>query len=148
EVLVLFFMMDEQPSSQGKQTAFRRCEKRYSRRDQVLDLNGVIDFRSIDACQPLTNNVDGVRRLRLTHDLATPELLSFEVFRQKRPPAYALEAHPGLIIIPDALTDAGQRWLARKCLCDCTRPPNRTNLDPFFEMPEKSLFSLAFSPES
>ncbi|KAJ1722774.1 hypothetical protein LPJ53_002830 [Coemansia erecta] len=141
-------MADEQPSRQGQQqTAFRRCEKRYSRRDQELDLSGVIDFRSVDAPWPPTNNADGVRRVRLTHDLATPSSLPLEVFRQKRPPAYALEAHPGLIVIPDALTDAGQRWLARKCLCDCTRSPNRTNLDPFFEMPDRSLFSLAFSPE-
>ncbi|KAJ2788053.1 hypothetical protein GGI15_000228 [Coemansia interrupta] len=140
-------MVDEQPSRQGQQTAFRRCEKRYSRRDQELDLSGVIDFRNVSAPQPLADNAEGMRRVCLTHDLATPPSLPFEVFRQKRPPAYTLEAHSGLIVIPDALTDAGQRWLARKCLCDCTRPPNRTNLDPFFEMPEKSLFSLAFSRE-
>ncbi|KAJ1648124.1 hypothetical protein LPJ64_000577 [Coemansia asiatica] len=130
---------------QQQQTAFRQSEKLYSRRDKPLDLRNIIDFNDPDT---LCARVAGVSRIQLTHDLETPPSLPFEAYRAKRLPAYALEAHPGLMIIPDALTDEAQRWLARKCLCDCARPPNRTNLDPFFEMPEESLFTLAHTPSS
>ncbi|KAJ2807517.1 hypothetical protein H4R20_001259, partial [Coemansia guatemalensis] len=69
-------------------------------------------------------------------------------FCQDRPPAYTLRDYPGLIVIPNPFTAEAQRWLARKCLCDCTRPPNRTNLDPFFDLPSQSLFALASLPSN
>ncbi|KAJ1879486.1 hypothetical protein LPJ57_002811 [Coemansia sp. RSA 486] len=129
-------------SSGKQQTAFRKSEKLYSQRDKPLDLHNVIDFNDPDAS---CAKAAGVSRIYLSHDLESPPMLPFEAYRHKRPPAYALEAHPGLIVIPGALTDEAQRWLARKCLCDCVKPPNRTNLDPFFEMPDESLFTLAYA---
>ncbi|KAJ1902026.1 hypothetical protein LPJ66_000350 [Kickxella alabastrina] len=126
---------------QHQQTAFRKAEKKYKRLVQPADLSDVVDFSAIDGSPDKTA---GVSRIYLTEDLATPPSLPFEAYRQKRPPAYVLDNHPGLVVIPDALTNEAQRWLARKCLCDCTRPPNRTNLNPFFELPAEPLFALAF----
>ncbi|KAJ2391242.1 hypothetical protein GGI23_005456 [Coemansia sp. RSA 2559] len=131
--------IDQTSEPPSKQTAFRRAEKTYKLRGTGLpDLTSVVDIMA-------RNNVSGdtVRRIRLTRDLETPAKLPFQTFRHKRPPAYVLGSHPDLIIIPDALTDEAQRWLARKCLCDCARPPNRTNLDPFFDLPAESLFAIS-----
>ncbi|KAJ2852703.1 hypothetical protein IWW36_000060 [Coemansia brasiliensis] len=122
----------------SQQTAFRRAEKQFKARDRQPDLAKVIDFTAIG-----TDSVAGVRRLSLSHSLCSPISLPFKVFAQSRPPAYSIDKHPGLIIIPNPFTDEAQRWIARKCLCDCTRPPNRTNLDPFFDLPSTSLFALA-----
>ncbi|KAJ1820150.1 hypothetical protein LPJ56_000234 [Coemansia sp. RSA 2599] len=137
--------MHAQALGSRQQTAFRQSEKLYSRRDRPPDLRSVIDFGDPGASSA---RAAGVCRIQLLHDLETPPSLSFEAYRHKRPPAFALETHPGLIVIPGALTDEAQRWLARKCLCDCARPPNRTNLDPFFEMPRESLFTLAYAAAS
>ncbi|KAJ1834688.1 hypothetical protein LPJ63_001738 [Coemansia sp. RSA 2711] len=125
----------------SQQTAFRRAEKQYKARDRRPDLSTVIDLAAIE-----TSNEPRVRRLCLTRDLCTPSALPFRVFTESRPHAYAIHGHPGLIVIPNPFTDESQRWLARKCLCDCTQPPNRTNLDPFFDMPAASLFTLASKP--
>ncbi|KAJ2513638.1 hypothetical protein H4217_006217 [Coemansia sp. RSA 1939] len=138
--------IDRAAKQQSKQTAFRRAEKTYSPRGiGKSDLTGVIDPLAPDGSSG--TNGDTVRRIQLTHDLETPTRLAFQAFRQKRPPAYVLVSHPDLIVIPDALTDEAQRWLARKCLCDCTRPPNRTNLDPFFDLPAEALFSVSARQE-
>ncbi|KAJ2778759.1 hypothetical protein H4R18_004414 [Coemansia javaensis] len=118
-------------------TAFRRAEKTYMARDPPPSLAAVADLGRA------AGDVPGARRLRLERDLCDPPPLPFRVFGQRRPPAYALDAHPGLVVIPAALTAEAQRWLARKCLCDCAQPPNRTNLDPFFAMPPAPLFELA-----
>ncbi|KAJ1740501.1 hypothetical protein LPJ79_001891 [Coemansia sp. RSA 1821] len=122
----------------SQQTAFRRAEKQFKARDRQPDLEKVIDFAAI-----ATDSVAGVHRLSLSHSLCSPASLPFKVFAQSRPPAYSIDKHPGLIIIPNPFTNEAQRWIARKCLCDCTRPPNRTNLDPFFDLPSTSLFTLA-----
>ncbi|KAJ1951591.1 hypothetical protein FBU59_000066 [Linderina macrospora] len=77
----------------------------------------------------------------LAHTLTAPDL-GFPVFNTPHPTALALPNHPGLLLIRDALTPEAQRWLARKCLVDCSRPPNRSNLDPFFALPDRSLFEM------
>ncbi|KAJ2522606.1 hypothetical protein GGI11_001692 [Coemansia sp. RSA 2049] len=138
--------IDRAAKQQSKQTAFRRAEKAYSPRGiGKSDLTGVIDPLAPGSSSG--TNGDTVRRIQLTRGLETPTGLAFQAFRQKRPPAYVLVSHPDLIVIPDALTDEAQRWLARKCLCDCTRPPNRTNLDPFFDLPAEALFSVSARQE-
>ncbi|KAJ2501906.1 hypothetical protein GGH96_001549 [Coemansia sp. RSA 1972] len=119
-----------------QQTAFRRAEKQYKVRDGLLDLSTIIDLSD-------NSRIEGVHKLCLAYDLCSPSALPFQLFTRTRPRAYTIDGHPGLIIIPNPFTDEAQRWLARKCLCDCTRPPNRTNLDPFFELPSTSLFTLA-----
>ncbi|KAJ2746991.1 hypothetical protein GGI20_000887 [Coemansia sp. BCRC 34301] len=118
------------------QTAFRKAEKRYKRGQLPPDLDNAVDLTTTAANE-------AVRAIQLAHDLETPATLPFRLFRQRRPQAFVLRAHPGLLLIPNSLTDEAQRWLARKCLCDCPRPPNRTNLDAFFKMPPESLFALA-----
>ncbi|KAJ1668160.1 hypothetical protein IW140_000674 [Coemansia sp. RSA 1813] len=125
-----------------KQTAFRRSEKMYkSWSTRLVDFTNIVDLLVQNS--GLDDNNNTVRRVQLTRDLETPTGLHFQAFRHKRPPAYVLGSHPDLIVIPDVLTDEAQRWLARKCLCDCAHPPNRTNLDPFFELPAESLFSIS-----
>ncbi|PIA19173.1 hypothetical protein COEREDRAFT_13168 [Coemansia reversa NRRL 1564] len=124
-----------------QQTAFRRAEKKHKAQHQLPNLSDVIDVSAIDA-----SDGAAVRRLCLTHDMCQPSVLPFQPFCQDRPPAYTLRDHPGLIVIPNPFTAEAQRWIARKCLCDCTRPPNHTNLDPFFDLPSQSLFSLASGP--
>ncbi|KAJ1988249.1 hypothetical protein GGI25_005422 [Coemansia spiralis] len=126
------------------QTAFRQAEKIYKARGAKLPdlLTSVIDF--YDIASLLHAEDAAVRQVWLTHDLVTPVGLPFCAFKERRSPAaYVLKSHPDLIVIPDMLTTEAQRWLARKCLCDCTRPPNRTNLDPFFNLPAESLFTIA-----
>lgn len=126
-------------------TAFRRAEKLYKRRSQPLDVETAIDFRKIVGSNEAAGSATAaaVQRIHLTNDLESPTAIPFPVYRDKRPPAYALRNHPGLIVIPNPLADEAQRWVARKCLCDCMRPPNRTNMDPFFEMPDDSVFTLS-----
>ncbi|KAJ2581544.1 hypothetical protein GGH95_002020 [Coemansia sp. RSA 1836] len=126
--------------SQVIQTAFRKAEKKY-KRGQAPDLDNAVDLKN--TATAAAN--EAVRAIQLAHDLETPATLPFRLFRQKRPPAFVLRGHPGLLLIPNPFTDEAQRWLARKCLCDCPRPPNRTNLDAFFDMPPESLFALASS---
>ncbi|KAJ2892259.1 hypothetical protein GGI21_004247 [Coemansia aciculifera] len=119
------------------QTAFRKAEKKYKRGQLAHDLDNAVDL----ANKPAVNQA--VRAIRLAHDLEDPATVPFRLFTHKRPPAYVLRDHPGLLLIPNPFTDEAQRWLARKCLCDCPRPPNRTNLDAFFDTPPESLFALA-----
>ncbi|KAJ2163115.1 hypothetical protein GGF46_000044 [Coemansia sp. RSA 552] len=119
-------------------TAFRAAEKRYKTLDYASILSSVVDTSTMATADEAV-----VRRLDLAHDFSDPR-----VFSRRRPPAYTLAGHPGLIVIPNPFTDGAQRWLARKCLCDCACPPNRTNLDPFFDMPPESLFTLAAKPNS
>ncbi|KAI8323097.1 hypothetical protein GQ54DRAFT_296933 [Martensiomyces pterosporus] len=125
---------------QSKQTAFRRAEKIYKARNRQPDMSQVVDV-SKPHLHP-----DIVSPVRLTRSLKEPPGTPFKVFSEQRPPAYALRGHPGLLVIPNPLTDEAQRWLARKCLCDCAKPPNHTNLDPFFDLPPKSLFALSSNP--
>ncbi|KAJ2809700.1 hypothetical protein GGI24_007163, partial [Coemansia furcata] len=121
------------------QTAFRQAEKKY-KRGQPPDLNNAVDLA--------TSANEAVRDIQLAYDLESPATTTFPLFRQRRPPAYVLRDHPGLLLIPNPFTDEAQRWLARKCLCDCPRPPNRTNLDAFFSLPSESLFELAVDAEN
>ncbi|KAJ2084190.1 hypothetical protein H4R24_000263 [Coemansia sp. RSA 988] len=124
-----------------QQTTFRRAEKKHKARRGLPNLSDVIDVSAIDV-----SDGAAVRQLCLTRDMCQPSALPFRAFCQERPPAYTLRDHPGLIVIPNPFTAETQRWLARKCLCDCTCPPNRTNLDPFFHLPSQSLFELASRP--
>ncbi|KAJ1997577.1 hypothetical protein H4R26_005783 [Coemansia thaxteri] len=124
---------------QATQTAFRKAEKKYAQRSQTPDLHNVVDL----AAASTRAAGQAVRGIQLTHDLESPATLPFQLFSHKRPPAFVLRDHPGLVLIPNPFTDEAQRWLARKCLCDCPRPPNRTNLTPFFNEPPESMFSLA-----
>ncbi|KAJ2045893.1 hypothetical protein GGI08_006683, partial [Coemansia sp. S2] len=121
------------------QTAFRKAEKRY-KRGQPPNWDNVVDLAAAAANE-------AVRGIHLSYDLESPATLPFQLFSQRRPPAYVLRDHPGLLLIPNPFTDEAQRWLARKCLCDCPRPPNRTNLDAFFSLPPESLFELATDTE-
>ncbi|KAJ2489507.1 hypothetical protein IWW37_003916 [Coemansia sp. RSA 2050] len=123
------------------QTAFRKAEKKY-KRGQPPDLDNAVDLATTAAAAN-----EAVRKIKLAYDLETPATIPAQLFSQRRPPAYALRDHPGLLLIPNPFTDEAQRWLARKCLCDCPRPPNRTNLDAFFNLLPESLFELASSSE-
>ncbi|KAJ2879639.1 hypothetical protein H4R27_005189 [Coemansia aciculifera] len=125
---------------QAIQTAFRKAEKRY-KRGQPPDWDNVVDLAAAATAN------EAVRGIQLSYDLETPATLPLQLFSQRRPPAYVLRDHPGLLLVPNPFTDEAQRWLARKCLCDCPRPPNRTNLDAFFSPPPESLFELATDTE-
>ncbi|KAJ1956101.1 hypothetical protein GGI12_005394, partial [Dipsacomyces acuminosporus] len=103
------------------------------------DLSGVLDLSKPELYP------DAVLQTQLTRDLCELPSAAFQMFREQRPPAYILRDHPGLLVIPNPFTCEAQRWLARKCLCDCTKPPNRTNLDPFFNLPSEPLFTIAAS---
>ncbi|ORX68210.1 hypothetical protein DL89DRAFT_268729 [Linderina pennispora] len=108
-------------SGKRPQTAFRQAEKAFRNAHKEPDCELI----------PAT----------LAHTLALPGF-GFPVFRTPHPAAFALPDRPGLLLIRDALTPEAQRWLARKCLVDCSKPPNRSNLDPFFDLPDRSLFGM------
>jgi hypothetical protein len=80
-------------------------------------------------------------------------LLSFGGDCADRPVPPAPLSRPGLVVLPAYLSPAEQRQMVGSCLADYTQPPNRTNLDQHFVLPEApatlwSLYSAAAAARS
>ncbi|KAJ1674921.1 hypothetical protein EV182_002300, partial [Spiromyces aspiralis] len=120
-------------------TPFRQAEREFKARIQRLppDLGRVVDFRDVDGSAE--HNRREIIPLKLAVDLHG---LDSRAFNRGPTKAYTLASHPGLIFIPEALTDEAQRGLTRSSLCQYARPPNKTNLDAFYDLPTEPLFSL------
>ena len=114
-------------------TAFRRAEKRYKlHREQTfrrrkgrlksagfstraVDLSDVLDLahlRAREATDPAVRRVDVD-----VGDAARPDVVE----------TYRLESHPGLVLVPGALTVPEQRRWLRAAVTDLCEPPARTN---------------------
>jgi alkylated DNA repair protein alkB family protein 1 len=112
------------------QTAFRQRERAYKTRvpppdySQVISLDGS-DERLIPLC--LT---------RCPHQLC-------EQFGARETPqtAYTLRQVPGLVVLPQILSPRAQRSLIMHILRQEARPPNTSNLDAHYVMPEGGVWA-------
>ena len=116
-------------SNADRQTAFRRAEKRYMTRIPPPDYSQVIDLHG-----------DGISRF--SDHVSVHELLTdlFELGGSCRT-AYTLDRHPGAILIPNALSSVVQRRLVKECLRETARPPNVSNLDTHYALPEHGIWN-------
>ncbi|KAJ8658257.1 alkylated DNA repair protein AlkB [Lichtheimia ornata] len=112
------------------QSPFRYVERNFKSRVPPPDYSKVIDLHQ----HP---NHDKALQVDLACDL------SFPLFEQKTPSrAYVLHDIPGLVIIPNPFSHKGQRQLIRECLSLYTRPPNTSNLDTHYAIPDEGLWPL------
>ncbi|KAI9197116.1 uncharacterized protein BJ171DRAFT_522715 [Polychytrium aggregatum] len=56
--------------------------------------------------------------------------------------AFTVSSIPGLVLIANPFTEESQRTLVRACLQDYAKPPNVTNLDTHYVLPESGLWSI------
>ncbi|OAD77935.1 hypothetical protein PHYBLDRAFT_99262, partial [Phycomyces blakesleeanus NRRL 1555(-)] len=62
--------------------------------------------------------------------------------------AYIVKDIPGLIVIPNPFSPEAQRAMIAQCLTDFARPPNTSNHDAFFKIPETGLWPLYVAEQS
>ncbi|XP_043204410.1 nucleic acid dioxygenase ALKBH1-like [Amphibalanus amphitrite] len=99
--------------------------KYFKRRKPPPDLSNVIDF---DQCEAggLHGNVKPYQVLIPDDRTAFQELGLVHPQEWK---AFSLESHPGMILLRNPFTAAGQRHWAGRCVRDLPGHPNKTNLD-------------------
>ncbi|KAI9592281.1 hypothetical protein BDF19DRAFT_425481 [Syncephalis fuscata] len=145
------------------QTAFRQAERRFRHGGGFIPKDkstwtGVVDFSCIDEHDALLNAQ--IIELELQWDPRMAELTSWtntdlcstttsttngwsgkDVFSPPR--AYTLASAPGLIVLPELLTPAAQRYIAYQCLNTYACSPNRNNLDAHYILPDCGVWQLA-----
>ncbi|SPP86472.1 blast:Alkylated DNA repair protein alkB homolog 1 [Drosophila guanche] len=112
-------------------TMFQQSFKYYKAKCKTPDLSNVIDFDHYDdedTGQPiLQNSISFERNLNIckkNHIRMPAGLKPLNVWR-----SYALDNHPGLLVIRNPFTERGQRYWAARCLQDYPRGPNKVNLN-------------------
>ncbi|KAG1473558.1 hypothetical protein G6F56_000885 [Rhizopus delemar] len=125
-------------SSYVNQAPFRYCERNFKSRVPPPDYSQVIDLGDL----PGKHNPEILNELvpvKLTQDLSQLSSLFGD-----RPceDAYLLKNVPGLIVIPNAFTPQAQIHLIKQCLSLYPRPPNTSNLDTHYNMPDGGLWPL------
>lgn len=108
----------------GTRTAFREAEKKYLTRNPPPDYSDVVDFTTLSP-------------VKLHDDDQLSEILGL---RSGDLSVYTLDAHPGAVFIPAALSPSKQRELIRECLRDTTKAPNQSNLDTHYVLPKEGLW--------
>ncbi|KAI8052147.1 hypothetical protein BDF22DRAFT_690214 [Syncephalis plumigaleata] len=145
------------------QTAFRQAERRFRyggefSPDKPDTWTGVIDFSRINALDESIRHE--IIELKSQWDPRTARLSTWtdgnpaynitasndgwsgeQVFTA--PKIYTLASAPGLIVMPELLTPAAQRYITRRCLSAYARPPNRNNLDAHYILPDCGVWQLA-----
>ncbi|KAF7295006.1 hypothetical protein MIND_01038700 [Mycena indigotica] len=111
-------------------TPFRAVEKRFKARFPPLDLSDVLDLALVDDSSTPSSPKGCINNLayrKLQSDVS----------------AYTLvDRHQGLVILPGFISPALQRGLIKWTLSEHARPPNDTNLDTHYIIPEEGLWSL------
>lgn len=128
-------------TSYVNQAPFRYAERNFKSRVPPPDFSQVVDF------QKLQDHSDVIVPVQLTDDLRR---LS-SVFGKYETPcrdAYVLRNVPGLIIIPNAFTPVAQRSLIKQCLSVYPQPPNTSNLDTHYVIPETGIWPLYEAQEN
>lgn len=118
----------------GIRSAFREVEKIYLSRNPPPDYSSVIDLHSsqsrpgvnVHQCQP------DFRGSITQESIDCGISPSCEIF--------TLLDHPGLFIIPRAISPRDQRGLIKNCLRKTTKKPNVNNLDTHYVLPDKGLW--------
>lgn len=106
-------------------TAFREAERRFKSKAGHVDLTGVLDLRCPSPPASLLP-----RRCIVCHGLRQDrELWMYEIAGAK-----------GCFVIPDALDEGQQKYWIARSLSSYLRPPNATNLDAHYRMPEEGLW--------
>ena len=120
-------------------TAFRRAEKRYKlHRTQIVRTRadgrrkgGALETREVD----LSAVVDTLDLASLARQPGTRVSVhgapssEFEVHGRTHPAAYAIDGHPGAVLVPNALSVDEQRDWVRIAVTESCEPPARTNHD-------------------
>ena len=123
----------------GGLTAFRRAEKRYKlHRTQIVRTRadgrrkgGALETRLVD----LSAVVDTLNLASLAREPGTRVSVhgasssKSEVHERTHPAAYAIDGHPGAVLVPNALSVDEQRDWVRTAMTESCEPPARTNHD-------------------
>ncbi|KAF9532924.1 hypothetical protein CPB83DRAFT_867295 [Crepidotus variabilis] len=115
-------------------TPFRAAEKRYKARFPPPDLSGVLDLGVLDERRQreiAESGWKGRSNLAETIKLKTKDGLD----------AYTVPKIPGLVILPNFLSQRKQRNLIRWSLARHARHPNETNLDTHYILPQEGLWN-------
>ncbi|KAI8636313.1 hypothetical protein BD408DRAFT_355921 [Parasitella parasitica] len=128
-------------ASYVNQSPFRYAERNFKSRVPPPDFSQVVDFEKIE------DHSDIIVPVQLTEDLRR---LSSVFGRCETPcrDAFVLKNVPGLIIIPNAFTPVAQRSLIKQCMSVYPRPPNTSNLDTHYVIPETGLWPLYEAQEN
>lgn len=118
----------------GTRSAFRESEKKYLSRNPPPDYGDVLDF--LAPSLPPGTATYSLDQLHAGDDHGE-ETVSLSWTTNK---VFTLDKHPGLFIIPGALSAAHQRRLIKRCMRDVTRRPNLNNLDTHYELPAEGLW--------
>ena len=123
----------------GGLTAFRRAEKRYKlHRTQIVRTRadgrrkgGALETRAVDLSAVVdTLDLESLARRPGTrvsvHGASSSES---DVHGRTRPAAYAIDGHPGAVLVPNALSVDEQREWVRTAVTEACEPPARTNHD-------------------
>lgn len=123
------------------QAPFRYYERNFKSKVSKPDFSNVVDFTNIKE-NNTKENYESIVPVTLTQDLKQLSSVFGEEINQPCRDAYVLKTIPGLIIIPNAFTPKAQRHLIKQCLDIYPRPPNTSNLDTHYIMPESGLWPL------
>ncbi|KAI9099785.1 2OG-Fe(II) oxygenase superfamily-domain-containing protein [Phlyctochytrium arcticum] len=115
----------------ANQTAFRIAERAWKRRQHPPELLATL-------ISPADNAESAIRAGKLSSDATT------NATHTGLPPlrVYTVPSVPGLILLPNLFTQQAERDLARVCLRDYACPPNVTNLDTHWVIPDEGLWNV------
>lgn len=128
------------------QAPFRYVERNFKSRVPPPDFTQAVDFDNIKDSNT-RENLENIVPVQLTNDLRHLSPI-FGASDKPCQDAFVLKSVPGLIIIPNAFTPEAQRHLIKQCLSVYPKPPNTSNLDTHYVMPETGLWPLFEAQES
>ncbi|KIY50920.1 hypothetical protein FISHEDRAFT_38493 [Fistulina hepatica ATCC 64428] len=113
-------------------TPFRAAEKRFKARFPPPDLSDVLDLSLLDGKCP--------------HGVWSGSLDESKFRELLMPPgslhrAFTLRGIPGFVVFPSFLSVEEQKVLVRWSLAEQARPPNITNLDVHYRLPENGIWN-------
>ncbi|GBE82634.1 hypothetical protein SCP_0410190 [Sparassis crispa] len=117
-------------------TPFRAAEKKYKARFPPPDLSDVLDLALLDESRAEETKRGGW--------WGKPDALQCKEIRMNHTEgktAYVFPSTPGLVLLPSFVSPEEQRHLVRWALSDHARPPNETNLDTHYILPEEGLWN-------
>lgn len=128
------------------QAPFRYCERNFKSRVPPPDFTNVVDFNEIKQ-NNTRENFERIVPVQLSRDLKSISKI-FGESDESCQTAYILKDVPGLIVIPNAFTPKAQRSLIKQCVSVYPRPPNTSNLDTHYIVPETGIWPLYVAQEN